>query len=113
MGWHVPNDGERNVLINFLDGGFVAGWKLKETGTSHWQSPNTEATNSSGFTALPGGSRAISGIYGYVNQFGYFWSSSPSGETGAWFRVMNYYNGEAYRDSYLKTCGLSVRCVKD
>src|SRR5450759_3473794 len=57
-GWHVPSDAEWNTLITCLGGDpFVAGGAMKETGTTHWQSPNTDATNSSGFTGLPGGLR--------------------------------------------------------
>ncbi len=55
-GWHVPSDAEWAILIEYLGGSDVAGGKLKETGTTHWYNPTTEATNESGFTGLPGGS---------------------------------------------------------
>jgi uncharacterized protein (TIGR02145 family) len=56
-GWHVPSTTEWTTLETFLGGASVAGGKLKETGTSKWFSPNTGATNETGFTALPGGAR--------------------------------------------------------
>ena len=56
-GWHLPTDAEWTTLTNFLGGESVAGGKMKEEGLDHWQTPNTGATNSSGFTGLPGGFR--------------------------------------------------------
>ena len=56
-GWHVPTDDEWTVLTDYLGGLSVAGGKMKEVGTSNWNSPNTEATNTSLFSVLPGGSR--------------------------------------------------------
>lgn len=58
-GWHVPTDAEWQILMDYLGGEILAGGKLKETGTSHWASPNTGATNESGFTARPGGIRGF------------------------------------------------------
>src|SRR5436190_23369500 len=63
LGWHVPSDEELTTLTSCLGGVFVAGGTMKETGTTHWLAPNTEATNSSGWTGLPGG---------YRNEFGSF-----------------------------------------
>jgi uncharacterized protein (TIGR02145 family) len=62
-GWHVPTDAEWKTLITNLGGESVAGGKLKEKGTSHWQSPNAGATNETGFTALPSGERKQSGVF--------------------------------------------------
>ena len=62
-GWHVPNDKEWTTLRTYLGGEEIAGGKLKETGTTHWTSPNTDATNQTGFTALPGGGRRSNGEF--------------------------------------------------
>jgi uncharacterized protein (TIGR02145 family) len=60
-GWHVPSDEEWITLRTYLGGEELAGGKMKESGISHWQSPNAGATNQSGFTAIPGGVRGIVG----------------------------------------------------
>jgi uncharacterized protein (TIGR02145 family) len=76
-GWHVPSDDEWTVLTNYLGGLSVAGGKMKEVGTEHWNSPNTGATNESGFTALPGGHRDKDGAgLANITSNGFFWSSS-------------------------------------
>ena len=62
-GWHVPTDAEWTTLTGYFGGESVAGGKLKEPGTTHWNSPNTGADNSSGFTALPGGYRNCNGTF--------------------------------------------------
>lgn len=61
--WHLPSDQEWNILTDYLGGRSVAGGKLKEAGSSHWASPNTDATNSSGFSALSGGYRSANGSF--------------------------------------------------
>jgi uncharacterized protein (TIGR02145 family) len=76
-GWHLPSDDEWTTLTDYLGGEAVAGGKLKETGTTHWQSPNEGATNESGFTALPGGYRYfIPDTFYYIGNYGYWWSST-------------------------------------
>jgi uncharacterized protein (TIGR02145 family) len=83
-GWHVPTDAEWLTLITFLGGESVAGGKLKETGITHWGSPNTNATNESGFTALPGGYRInIVGTFGDIDARRFRWSSTDTGSTEA------------------------------
>ncbi len=111
--WHLPADAEWTALTTYLGGEGVAGGKMKEIGTSHWNSPNTGATNSCGFTGLPGGYRLTSGTFNYVGDFGYFWSSSEYSTTNAWSRYMYNYTDNA--DSYngTKGYGHSVRCLKD
>jgi uncharacterized protein (TIGR02145 family) len=112
-GWHVPIDEEFATLTTYLQGDTIAGKKLKETGTTHWTSPNTGATNESGFTALPGGYRGDDGGYHYVEYTGYWWSATGSDASDAWFRGL-YYNGGYDHDlSNNKKVGFSVRCIKD
>ncbi|MFW5700147.1 MAG: FISUMP domain-containing protein [Cyclobacteriaceae bacterium] len=60
-GWHLPNDDEWTTLIDFLGGEQVAGGVMKEDGSNNWSSPNAGATNTSGFTALPAGTRSFNG----------------------------------------------------
>jgi len=62
-GWHVPSDSEWTILSTYLGGESVAGGMIKETGTTHWRSPNTGATNESGFSAIAGGAREYDGRY--------------------------------------------------
>jgi len=90
-GWHVPSDAECTVLTDYLGGESVAGGKMKEAGLDHWFSPNTGATNESGFTALPAGYRASnSGSYNNMGYYGYFWSSSEYSSNDAWLRSLGY-----------------------
>jgi len=112
-GWHVPSDSEWALLLTYLGGESVAGGKLKETGTAHWNSPNVSATNESGFTALPGGRRDFNGTFYYIRQNGYFWSSTELNTPSAYYRFMFYNGSNVAWLAYYKTLGLSVRCVKD
>ncbi len=95
-GWHVPSgddtSSELKTLIDFLGGLDVAGGKMKETGTTHWFSPNTGATNESGFTGLPGGARTGFGTFFYLGEDGYWWSNTESSSSKAWYRGLNYSN---------------------
>ena len=123
--WHIPTDEEIKVLEIYLgmseseansDGwrGTNEGGKLKEEGTTHWVSPNTGATNESGFTALPGGSRFYyDGIYQNIGGLGYFWSSSEGDSNYAWIRLLSYNFSGIHRGNYNKRSGFSVRCVRD
>lgn len=112
-GWHLPSDTELTILITFLGGEFVAGGKMKETGTAHWVSPNIGATNTSGFNALPGGYMNSSGIFNELTIYAYFWSASQSSSSYAWYRdLRNTYAG-VERNNYYKTTSFSVRCIKD
>jgi len=112
-GWHVPTDAEWATLITFLGGESIAGGKMKETGTTHWNGYNTGATNSSGFTALPGGYRATSGLYYTTGWNCTFWSSTQNSTTDAWNRILNENSAYVYRDWHTKGFGFSVRCVRD
>jgi len=112
-GWHVPTDAEWTTLTDYLGGEDVAGGKLKETGTTHWDSPNTGATNETGFTALPGGSRHTNGMFDYVGNHGFLWSATDSRASDALYRYMYYHSSDVARDDYYKKLGYSVRCLKD
>ena len=114
-GWHLPSDAEWTELTDYLGGTSVAGGKMKETGTTHWNSPNTGATNESGFSALPGGYRYYYGTGAFYNAgyLGGWWSATESSGTNAWLRYLYYYDAEATRYSNDKSFGFSVRCVRD
>jgi uncharacterized protein (TIGR02145 family) len=113
-GWHVPSDGEYTVLTDYLGGEDIAGGKMKETGLGHWNSPNTGATNESGFTGLPAGYRYYSnGNYLNMGTAGYFWSSSEYNSFTAWYRDLHYYYSNVLRILYYKHDGCSIRCLGD
>jgi uncharacterized protein (TIGR02145 family) len=114
IGWHVPTKAELEILNDHLGGEIISGSKLKETGTSHWLSPNSGATNESGFTAVPGGWRDVSGIYYNINEVVHLWTATESNEKRAWSNILSYDNPGFYKDDHtLKVSGFSVRCVKD
>jgi uncharacterized protein (TIGR02145 family) len=111
--WHIPSYAEYDQLTVYLLGYTVAGGKMKETGTTHWLAPNTAATNSSGFTALPGGWRDI-GAYHDLNESGFIYTSTEYSPSVAYFAVMTYSSAELFMQaSELKVKGFGVRCVKD
>jgi len=110
-GWHVPTDAEWTILTNCLGGETVAGGKMKAT--TGWNAPNTGATNSSGFTGLPGGYRYDDGAFVGIGDGGRWWSASEYGAAGAWGRGLIYGGGAAYRDNGSKSGGFSVRCVSE
>ena len=112
-GYHIPSDAEWTTLITYLGGEIVAGDKMKATGTSLWVSPNQGATNSSGFTGLPGGCRDGNGTFNNIGYYGFWWSSTEDGTTSAWHRYLYYSSGGADGVSYNKGDGFSVRCLRD
>ncbi|MCX6303889.1 MAG: fibrobacter succinogenes major paralogous domain-containing protein [Bacteroidetes bacterium] len=111
-GWHIPTDAEWTILTDFLGGESVAGGKMKESGTAHWISPNTGATNSSGFTALPGGFRTELHFGGIGDDVVFLSSTIYSTDT---FYKRQIYTDESMvnRDLGYLTNGNSVRCIKD
>ena len=111
-GWRVPTDDEWQTLVDYLGGSSVAGGKMKEAGTAHWNSPNTGATNESGFTALPGGYRSGNGNFFNLGNNGYFWSATEYSTYYAWSRELSYNYAQVYR-YYNKQHGFSVRCIRD
>jgi uncharacterized protein (TIGR02145 family) len=115
-GWHVPTDGEWTTLENHLGGWSVAGGALKSTATQltpgGWNSPNTGATNISGFSAGPGGLRGDFGAFNYLGFGGYWWSSSLIGPN-AYLLGLGSNDGVVSRGNGYRTDGLSVRCLRD
>jgi uncharacterized protein (TIGR02145 family) len=111
--WHVASDQEWTDFTSFMAGEIIAGGRLKETGTEHWLSPNTGATDEKGFTALPGGRRDNNGIYDQLGLDGNWWSSAESDMKESWYRNMNYNMEAVSRNHQSKTNGLSVRCIKN
>jgi uncharacterized protein (TIGR02145 family) len=126
-GWHVPTNSEWNALVRYLDPNVdtvcvncwqssTAGGALKSIATQPtpggWNTPNHDATNSSGFTALPGGLRWFDGHFYSVADIGFWWSSSVSSSTYAWFRNLSF-GTSIGRNSLSRRHGLSVRCVRD
>ena len=110
-GWHVPTDAEWTTLTTTLGGTAVAGGAMKAT--TLWNSPNNFASNSSGFTGLPGGNRSNDGTFSTIGNYGYWWSSSESSPLYAWYRSLNYNGGSASRSNFHKRFGFSVRCLRD
>jgi uncharacterized protein (TIGR02145 family) len=118
-GWHVSSDAEWSSFINYLNPGAnggdtwpnAAGGKMKAT--TGWNSPNTGATNESGFTGLPGGYRDVDGSYYGVGSFGNWWSSTEIGSLNAWYRDLYSYDSGVLRSNGNKLYGFSVRCVRD
>jgi uncharacterized protein (TIGR02145 family) len=112
-GWHVPTDAEWTILTDYLGGQSVSGGKLKETGTTHWLSPNTGATNESGFTAIPGGYRSYAGVFNGIGSYGFWWTSTEGLTAGAYYRDTYYGYNSSDRSNSSKKSGLSVRCLKN
>lgn len=110
-GWHVPNETEWMILFNYLGGLTVAGGKLKESGTTHWSNPNESATNITGFTALPGGSRGGNGNFFYLGNLGIWWTSTW--DSLAKFFQTDSNNDDIYGSNSIGTVGYSVRCLKN
>ena len=134
-GWHVPTDGELNKLVIFIDSGAdttitvgpqstTAGTLMKSTTTNTtvgsglgWNpvSPPSPGTNTSGFSALPGGYRDIDGNFYTIWENSYFWSATERSIINASSRFLNYYTGNVGMSSIIndKLQGASVRCLRD
>ena len=112
QGWHIPTDAEWTTLSTLL-GGDAAGGKMKSTGTTIWTTPNTSATNESGFAGLPGGRRGNDGSFYSVGYYGFWWSATEDDSTYAWYRYLSYDAGSLTRYVNYKKSGFSVRCLRD
>jgi len=112
VGWHIPTDTDWTLLSDFLGGLNRSGSKLKEKGVSHWMTENTDATNETGFTALPGGTRSTDGNMYDFGSIGYWWSATEgSNVNSSWYRYLQNSSGDLFRAFYNKNAGMSVRCV--
>jgi len=112
LGWHIPTDADWTSLSDFLGGLNLAGDKLKEKGNLHWATANTTATNITGFTALPGGSRSTDNSIYDIGNIGYWWSSTEgTTTTNGWYRSLSNENSIVTRGYYAKSVGMSVRCI--
>jgi uncharacterized protein (TIGR02145 family) len=111
-GWHVPTNDEFATLMTAVGGDTIAGIKLKETGTTHWSSPNTGATNGSGFTALPGGYRGYTGDYQFIAYTGYWWTVTGYDANNAYFRGLYYNVKYDHNLTNSMKAGFTVRCLK-
>jgi len=111
-GWHVPTDDEWRVLREYCGS---CGGVLKEAGTENWLSPNTDATNKTGFSALPGGCLNILDQYDGMARYGVWWSSTEIRPyyAACWFLYYNSSFMSSPNGGALEWFGLSVRCVKD
>ena len=117
-GWHVPNQADWTILENELGGNAVAGGKMKSTGNSQdgtglWAKSNNQGTNSSGFTALPGGYRMVGGTFTLVSQHGFWWASDQTNDLNTIRRNIRYEFNSIQSGNSQKGDGCSVRCIKD
>lgn len=114
-GYHVPSDAEWTNLASCLGGFPAAGEAMKEAGFMHWLDPNNGLvnTNSSGFTALPGGFRDIDGKFRNIGGFGYWWSSEEDVTPFARNRQLHYNDSRLFSSAYREATGFSVRCLRD
>ena len=107
VGYHIPTDEEWTVLSNFLGGEDMAGKKMKST--SGWKDSN--GTNSSGFSGLPGGYRNYDDDFGSVGDYGSWWSASRNEDSYIWVRAITGLG--LIRYDHHDYMGLSIRCVED
>ncbi len=110
-GWKLPSKSDFDELTLFLGGAEIAGGSLKATGTNYWHKPNLNATDSSGFSALPAGGRGCDGRYNSRGISVAFWTSSSVNGLGVFYNLWNNTADFRYNE-YAKTAGFSVRCIK-
>ncbi len=117
-GWHVASAKDYKDLLDYLGGAAVAGGKMKIIDTDphaepRWDSPNTGATNESGYTGLPGGFRDLNGNYQNINLYGFWWESDEKNSVQGGYLTLKYKAASADTAHLYKPYGCSVRCVKD
>lgn len=113
IGWHIPTDAEWDTLTTFLGGAQVAGGEMKTT-DELWDAPNTGATNSSGFSAVPAGEyETPNSVFRLLGRYAIFWTSSAAGPPQAVQKYCSNTNSECTTSSYFKSLKYSIRCLKD
>ena len=115
-GWGIPTDAEWTTLTTYLGGEIVAGGKMKSVGTTYWNSPNTGATNESGFSALPGGARYSDGSFVRVRDYAIFWSANDLSDNYSLTCYLKFnfsFVDRTVDTTYAKSYGASVRCLRD
>jgi len=118
VGWHVPTNDDWTILTSYLGGENVAGGKIKSTRTvpelpPSWNSPNNGATNESSFSALPAGKRYENGVYNYIGDNTYWWSSTSGSDLNAGYRNLYYNEVYVFSGFNNKKSGYSIRCVSN
>ena len=114
--WHIPTDQEWSQLENYLGGAAIAGGKMKDTGTTFWNAPNTGATNSSGFSALPAGEFDAyynPNVFQLLNEYAVFWTSTHVSTLKARERYLAYNSSASSIYDWFKVMNYSIRCIKD
>jgi uncharacterized protein (TIGR02145 family) len=113
-GWHVPNEDDFGIFGLYVGGEEVAGGKMKETGFTHWNSPNTGATDELGITTLPGGFRRYNdGVFSSIRYYGEYWSSTEYDTEVAGGVEISYNSSGVSVGEPNKKYGFSIRCIKD
>lgn len=110
-GWHIPKNIEWNILSNCLGGDSIAGGKMKDL--LLWSTPNTGASNTSGFSALPAGMRTGNGNFVNINNNAYWWGREQNNTSTSMYRFLFYQNRILSNTTISKNAGLSIRCLKD
>jgi uncharacterized protein (TIGR02145 family) len=114
-GWSIPSSDNWGPLVTSAGGKGVAGGRMKETGTALWQAPNAGATNESGFSARPAGSRYLDGGFVYKGEFAFWWCSDQkllSLPATAWFWEVSSTNTASVGGESQLPMGYSVRCMR-
>jgi uncharacterized protein (TIGR02145 family) len=111
--WHVPTNEDITQMVNYIGGAGEAGGLLKETGTVHWNSPNTGATNKYSFTARAGGKRLADGIFDFVKVEGNWWSSTEYSTLNGSNLTMLFNYSNSFQAYSNKKIGMSIRCIMD
>lgn len=120
-GWHIASDDEWKQLEKALGmtqaQADLDDWRGTDQGTqmkttSVWYNSGN-GTNTSGFSALPGGYRDSFGVFYYIGINGFWWTSTENSSSHAWYRYLGGGFAKVTRSTYFKNGGFNVRCIKD